>query len=160
LVVNSDQQLSKVPHFYHQDRLDPDHPRDTFRGMTFVNVVAARVAFGVWAVALWLISAVPAGPPTPSILPHQDKILHFGYYALGGFLLIHALGPIAARLGRSAPVVCIAFLALIGGLDEFHQTFVPGRSGLDPGDWLADTLGAAAGVLAWTFLARTMRKQR
>ena len=36
--------------------------------------------------------------------------------------------------------------SVIGRLDEYHQTFTPGRSGNDYGDWLADTLGAAAGA--------------
>ena len=35
--------------------------------------------------------------------------------------------------------------AIIGALDEYHQTFTPGRSGNDPWDLLADTVGAAAG---------------
>jgi VanZ family protein len=43
----------------------------------------------------------------------------------------------------------ILAIALIGGLDEYHQTFTPGRSGNDPYDWLADVLGAAAGAFAF-----------
>lgn len=127
--------------------------------MAIVKVVAARVALGIWALVLWLISAMPSGAPTPTLLPHQDKILHFGYYALGGILLFNALGSVSRRIGNAAPFVCIAFLSLVGGLDEFHQTFVPGRSGLDPGDWLADTLGATTGVLAGVVLGACARKQ-
>ena len=32
-----------------------------------------------------------------------------------------------------------------GMLDEFHQSFIPGRS-MEFFDWLADFLGAAAGI--------------
>lgn len=43
----------------------------------------------------------------------------------------------------------VVVIALIGALDEYHQSFTPGRSGNDPFDWLADLLGAIAG--AFTF---------
>jgi VanZ family protein len=36
---------------------------------------------------------------------------------------------------------------VIGALDELHQWFVPNRSGLDRGDWIADTLGGVFGTL-------------
>jgi len=42
--------------------------------------------------------------------------------------------------------------SVIGRLDEYHQTFTPGRSGNDTGDWLADTLGGAAGAVFVLFL--------
>jgi VanZ family protein len=48
----------------------------------------------------------------------------------------------------SVKAVCIAtvlFCSLIGVSDEWHQSFVPGRSGNDVWDWTADTIG---GLLA------------
>ena len=45
--------------------------------------------------------------------------------------------------------VAVLVIGLIGGLDEWHQSFTPGRSGNDLSDLLADVLGAAAG--AFTF---------
>ncbi|MEY3896711.1 MAG: hypothetical protein RLZZ214_2231 [Verrucomicrobiota bacterium] len=50
-----------------------------------------------------------------------------------------------AKLITTAVVV----VALIGALDEYHQSFTPGRSGNDPFDWLADLLGATAGAFAF-----------
>ena len=43
----------------------------------------------------------------------------------------------------------IIAIALTGCLDEYHQSFTPGRSGNDPYDWLADVLGATAGALTF-----------
>jgi VanZ family protein len=104
----------------------------------------------LWAATLFLLSSLSAVPHVdgPEI-PHLDKVMHFGYFMGGAFLFTtHILlkhGP-AAR-----PTVRILFpillFAVIGALDEYHQTFTPGRSGNDPFDWLADVLGAAAGTL-------------
>ena len=38
-------------------------------------------------------------------------------------------------------------ISVFGALDEFHQLFTPHRSGADPFDWTADTLGALTGAL-------------
>ena len=82
--------------------------------------------------------------PTVSLpdLDQSDKVLHFAAYAgLGGLL---AYGGAPAALG---PLPLIAIGSLYGASDEIHQSFVPGRTP-DPLDWVADTLGAIAGVLA------------
>jgi VanZ family protein len=38
-------------------------------------------------------------------------------------------------------------VSLLGAVDEWHQSFIPGRSMSLP-DWVADTAGATVGVLA------------
>lgn len=104
----------------------------------------------VWAVVLYTLSSfnktLPEGGPE---IPFFDKILHFGYFFGGGIMLTtHFLlkkGTNASYFWRVRLPLII--FALIGALDEYHQTFTPGRSGNDPYDWLADVLGAAAGIL-------------
>jgi VanZ family protein len=44
-------------------------------------------------------------------------------------------------------ILPIAVLCALGALDEFQQSLSSGRSGNDPMDWLADTLGAVTGVI-------------
>jgi VanZ family protein len=73
-----------------------------------------------------------------------DKIVHACLYA--GLAAIVSVG--MRRSGRkySLPVqllVPIVFVALYGVFDEFHQSFVPGRS-CDILDATADVFGAAA----------------
>uniref|UniRef100_A0A7C5ZZU9 VanZ-like domain-containing protein n=1 Tax=Thermus tengchongensis TaxID=1214928 RepID=A0A7C5ZZU9_9DEIN len=83
---------------------------------------------------LWWLSSQPA---TGMGLPHPwDKGAHFLAYLLLGFLL--RLG-----LGRFLPAFLLA--ALYGALDEWHQSFVPGREAFG-WDLLADALGAWAGA--------------
>lgn len=103
----------------------------------------------LWAGTLFVLSSVsetmPDGGPE---IPHIDKVLHFGYFMGGGFiltcwLLLRNQAPKSVAIRFFLPIV---IFAIIGALDEYHQTFTPGRSGNDPYDWLADLLGAITGI--------------
>ncbi|HEY0152734.1 MAG TPA: VanZ family protein [Longimicrobium sp.] len=99
-----------------------------------------------WAPALLCMAAIFVASARPTIrLPdvdNSDKMLHFAAYAGLGALL--AYGGAASAAGR-LPLIAIG--TLYGASDEVHQSFVPGRTP-DLLDWVADTLGAIAGVLA------------
>ncbi|HEX2093541.1 MAG TPA: VanZ family protein [Longimicrobiaceae bacterium] len=95
----------------------------------------------LWAAAIFWVSSRPK-VPVPDTLG-ADKLLHFGAYALLGFLL--ARGASGSGLAPRWPV---ALGWLYGVSDEVHQSFVPGRSA-DPADWLADALGVVAGTLLY-----------
>jgi VanZ family protein len=76
------------------------------------------------------------------------KLVHFAEYALLALLWWRAL---RTRLdGRRAALAAFAVTALYAASDEFHQSFVEGRSG-SPLDWAIDCAGAA---LASGWLAR------
>lgn len=82
-----------------------------------------------------------------------DKVEHALYFCAGGVCLGMALAlgwlkpksPQAAtdfslfRLG----LIVLPLGAAVGWLDEWHQSFTPGRSGLDFYDWIADMCGTA-----------------
>ena len=95
----------------------------------------------------WL-SSIRQPPPIVSAFPFEDKLLHGLVYALLGLFFFRAL-----RLRRPAvlpaawiPWAAVVLAAAYGASDEFHQWFVPGRE-TSIGDWLADGIGACAGVL-------------
>ena len=46
-------------------------------------------------------------------------------------------------------ITVVIVLAMVGVLDEWHQSWIPERSGNDFGDWLADVAGALAGALVF-----------
>jgi VanZ family protein len=90
--------------------------------------------------------------PTPDLFENQDKVLHFGAYFVMGIFAWRSfkhitLPPIILAL------ITIAFCSLYALSDEWHQSFVPGRSS-DVLDWIADTLGASFSV----FLLYKLRK--
>ena len=111
----------------------------------------------VWAVTLWVLSAGNSGPKHDPDMPHLDKVVHFLYF-FGGGALLAAHGGLKwsevkfQRLFWGVALIC----CMVGRLDEYHQGFTPGRCGNDNGDWLADTLGGAAGALwvMWVMLPR------
>jgi VanZ family protein len=60
---------------------------------------------------------------------------------------------------RGALLLALSLASLYGATDEFHQSFVPGRSA-DVLDWLADTLGAALGASAAGAATLALRRPR
>lgn len=72
-------------------------------------------------------------------------------YAVFGWLAARALGIPSLR----ATLGVMVAVSLFGAADEWHQGFIAGRS-RDSVDWVADTIGAAAGVVAF----QTARRRR
>ena len=109
--------------------------------------LASAVLTVAWAALIYYLSD-QSRLDIPSIFTMQDKLLHLSAYAVLGFF---ALG--TQQTGASGYRVrdywkIAALTALYGVLDEFHQSFVPGRNA-DVLDVLADASGAllGAGVL-------------
>ncbi|BFH76533.1 VanZ family protein [Thermus thermophilus] len=91
----------------------------------------------LWMGVLWWFSAQPA---TGVGLPHPwDKAAHFLAYLVLGLLL---------RLGLGGFSLAFLFASLYGVVDEWHQSFVPGREAFGL-DLLADFLGAWVGARLW-----------
>ena len=80
-----------------------------------------------------------------SLFPHEDKVLHFGAWALLAFLCARSL--FAEKpfwpVGRIKLIV-IVFACLFGLSDEIHQAFVSSRSA-SAGDFAADCAGSVFG---------------
>ena len=93
----------------------------------------------LWAAVLFLLSELPG---TGVSLPADtDKLVHGGLYLILGLSL--AWGK--ARTGSGVPVVVLLLMGVgYGALDEWHQSFVPGRDS-SVGDAVADAIGVLAG---------------
>jgi VanZ family protein len=105
------------------------------------------VGVAFWLVLVFGLSSIP-GPLVSQLEPiHQDKILHGSAYLIGGLLIGLALRASFPRLGNRTLVYTILGIGLIGILDETYQILTPGRSGLDPFDWLADVSGGCLAVI-------------
>jgi VanZ family protein len=99
------------------------------------------------------------GHQQPPLFPHFDKLAHFSYFSAGGFLFI---GWLLHRNPKNPSWklilgTTILAMAVLGGLDEWHQTFTPGRNGNDSWDWLADLLGGSSGALAFKSIHRKFK---
>lgn len=102
----------------------------------------------LWAAVLFLLSELP-----PDVggggFPINDKVIHVGLYAVLGGTLAWA----GFRTGRGGMFVFTLLGVSYGALDEWHQSFVPGR---DPsvGDLVADAVGIFAGFLLLRFVLK------
>lgn len=73
------------------------------------------------------------------------KVAHFSIYAVLGFLLFYLIHEYTAKkyiILSSSPIIALIYAIS----DEFHQTFIDGRSG-EIRDVLIDTSGAITGII-------------
>ena len=93
----------------------------------------------LWAVVLFFLSE---GSPSGFTLPiGADKVIHGALYLVLGL----ALGWARYRGGAAIPASVLILMGLgYGALDEWHQSFVPGRDA-SMGDAVADGIGVIVG---------------
>lgn len=102
-----------------------------------------------WTPPILWVAIILVGTSWPSLKlgPDDlalDKVAHFSAYAILAALALRAT--LTPR--RLVTAVSVVFgVAVLGAVDEWHQSFIPGRSMSFP-DWVADTAGATVGVLA------------
>jgi VanZ family protein len=107
---------------------------------------------------VWLGAILTATSLPNTIIPDvgfrfADKSIHFLMYGGLGLLLARAMHN-PPRTTRSR-VVAAAFLLVvaIGGMDEWHQHYIQGRSA-ELADWVADSSGGLVGALIWVMTNR------
>jgi VanZ family protein len=113
------------------------------------------------AILIWCLSS-QSTVPLPKGIFGVDKIAHF--IAYGALSLALSLW-FSRKQWRAQPwgiaVAVVAIASLYGAVDEFHQSFVPGRD-MSAWDWLADVIGAGigTGILVIAFAATRSAKRR
>ena len=114
----------------------------------------------VYCAVIFTLSSIPARYHAGGGVWEYDKLAHGLLYGGLGWVLWQAL-----RVGRRnangffIAVAAIVLAGLYGASDEWHQSFVPGRS---PSlmDLLADVVGATTSVSMSVFLTRRSRQKR
>ena len=107
-----------------------------------LSVVAKALARWVPAVAYVVVNGIVSDLPGGrlGVLPAPDWLLHgLANVAFGASLRLALAGH-----RRSVPVA-IGILAAHGALDEWHQSWVPGRTA-SLTDWIADVVGGLVGL--------------
>jgi len=99
----------------------------------------------IWPVLLAVAISVASSRPRLADMGFDgsDKVAHFAVFGLLA-ILVCRLKP-----GWRFAVLAAVLTSVYGGLDEWHQSFVPGRKA-GPDDWVADTLGAIVAVICYT----------
>jgi VanZ family protein len=109
-------------------------------------------------VAIFVASSIPDLTELPGGV--SDKTGHFIGYAILGTCVWRALAGARWRgFTTRGAALALLFSSVYGASDEYHQSFVHGRSP-DVHDWVADTLGAAAAIAALMVVAAVVRARR
>lgn len=118
----------------------------------FIPILWLWGPVAVQAALIFRASSIPNLHELPGGIP--DWFGHgIGYAILGGFLLRALAGARRAGVTPTAAIVAVLLAALYGASDEWHQSFVPGRSP-SLADLGVDSIGAALAVaVAWALSA-------
>ncbi len=115
-----------------------------------------RVAPFAWALALFIQSSIPGDNLEfiPKLFPDMDKMIHAAIYAVFGWLIVAAFPKNwVRRVPWRTLALCVLIGSLYGASDEWHQSFVTGRSSSII-DWVYDTFGTAVGCGLWLKIFR------
>jgi VanZ family protein len=99
-------------------------------------------------------SSIP-GVDLGAVIPNMDKAVHMVEYGILAVLFSRAIKN--TSLSASLPLIfaiTLYFVVFYGITDEFHQSFVPGRSA-DLNDLMADTIGGAIAAVGYLFRKKT-----
>ena len=117
--------------------------------MTRARALALWAPVFAYMALIFFLSAQPQ-PPLPSEI--TDKQGHsLGYMGLAITTARALAGGLASGASLGAATGAWAIASAYAATDEWHQSFVPGRSA-DVHDWYADAIGAligAGGCWAW-----------
>ncbi|MDR0981912.1 MAG: VanZ family protein [Culturomica sp.] len=103
----------------------------------------------LWAIVIFVLTTVPARDvPQISLIPHFDKIVHFGMFFVMALLLCNEFEYQTKWRQSVIYVTAVAVAFIYGGVLEILQEHYFKRSG-DIYDLIADFLGAIVGCLAY-----------
>jgi len=106
----------------------------------------------LWAALTFYLSSRSTTPDIIGEIPFGDKIVHATYYGIFTLWVLYG----ARWPDNRMAWWCVLPVSLYGMTDEYHQSFVPGRSS-DWRDWVADTTGAVLCVLIWRYISQKKR---
>lgn len=105
------------------------------------------ILFTLWLFVFMLITALPGRDLPQMPFTTFDKLVHFSAFFVGSALLFPAIYLSGRWRILTSGFIALGLSVVLGVTDEMMQLFIPGRSGGDWGDMLANSLGAVVGVL-------------
>jgi len=117
-----------------------------------MHFIRYQVPAFLWFGVIYFLSSLPPSAYPIISIPHIDKVVHAGIFFILCVLVDRAVThqTMFPRLARFHLLVAIAAVILYGLIDEFHQSFVPGR-GVDLLDTTADVAGGCLYLFMYSF---------
>lgn len=115
----------------------------------------------LWAFLIFLGSSLPSAKASDNGLVDfaVHKLVHLFEYGVLYFL--YYSGAVENLWGKRTDKILqsLLFVILFGSFDEYHQSFVPGRSSR-VADVLIDFIGGLSGLFVWWNLRRLAQKKQ
>jgi len=102
----------------------------------------------LWASFIFFMSSRPN--LSAGTFPFSDKIAHFVVYLIFGFFVARFVAGDREILSRKRFFLSLLIIVVYALSDEFHQTFVPGRTA-ELGDLLSDFAGGVCGIFIYGY---------
>jgi VanZ family protein len=130
-------------------------PADPLRRPAFARFLWWWGPVVAYAAGIFIVSSISQPPSLPQLV--TDKDVHGGLYAAFALLILRAFARRWERVTLLTALGAIVATVVYGISDEFHQSFVPGRTS-DIADVVADGVGATVAMgFAW-LIARFVRR--
>lgn len=114
-----------------------------------MSIANYRILFGVCSISILAVSSIP-GESFPDIeLYTLDKVFHFIEYSILGFFSVKCV----RKATRIWILLILIYGILFAGLDEYWQSFIPGRLS-SQFDMLADISGIIFGSVLTMWISR------
>ncbi len=112
------------------------------------------LALAAWIGLIIRLGLIPSvnTPPlfTMTGIPHFDKVVHVGLYAMGSLLVAGLFG------GRVFSLWLLCGMALFGVIDEGIQTLSRPPELEDILDWVMDIIGSGLGIYGWLLIRKRL----
>jgi VanZ family protein len=126
---------------------------------SWLTVLTNQGPLIAYAALIFLASSMSKLAPPDIGIAFIDKIAHGFEYGLFFLLALRAVNRPPAGFSHGAAYVLAFVLTVVyGALDEFHQSFVPGRDA-DVLDLVADTSGAILAAVGYFLFHRSMNRR-
>lgn len=103
--------------------------------------------FFAWTILVFAVSSIPRLSGDEFGVPAwSDKVAHFLEYLILAFLFYRGIRGERWRMGVPAWLIVLATGLAIASVDEYHQSYIPGRDS-NIFDWIADMAGVASGTM-------------
>ena len=113
-----------------------------------------------WVFLIFGLSSIPNISPGRIKLPSgSDKIIHYFEYSILALLFYRGLVYDRWNIGGLVAVVVVIAGAGVALMDEFYQSFIPGRD-CSLLDLVADFSGVISGTVIYYFFRRHIKNRR
>lgn len=115
--------------------------------------ILSKLPLLVASAGIFYFSSLPQPPFVLTSFQWQDKVLHLAAYFAYGITIALAIH-VHQSISSKKKMTLIGFIGFLYALsDEFHQSFVPGRTS-ELGDIIADWIGVISAIMLYRLIIK------